>query len=173
MPVSASDIVFYYSGDGTPSGSLGGAITSNAVPSSGTNIIFDDVDASEASSGDTEYRCIYVKNTNATDTLYSAKVFISQSTTSADDEVYIALDSAGIGDGTTTGVATTIADESDSGGALTGLTFSHPTDYSTGLLIGDLGPGQCQAIWIKREVSAGAASIANNSYDITVQGQTA
>jgi hypothetical protein len=165
MPVSDTDIKYYYSGDGTPQGSLGGAITSNEVPGSGTNVIFDDVDASEAQAGDVEYRCIYVKNTHATDTLYSAKVFISQDTTSADDEVDIGLDPAG-----KNGTATSIADE---GTAPTGVTFSHPTDYDTGLSLGDLGPGEYYAIWIRRTVNANAASIANNSYQIKVQGQTA
>jgi|Deesub1362B_J571_1020462.scaffolds.fasta_scaffold00499_24 hypothetical protein len=170
MAVSDTDIKFYYSGDGTPQGSLGGAITSNEVPSSGTNVIFDDVSAEEAQSGDVEYRCIYVKNTNTTDTLYDARVFIAQDTLSADDEIDIGLDPAGVGDGTNTGVATSIADE---GEAPTGVTFSHPTDYASGLVIGDLGPGQCIAIWIRRTVNAGAAAIASNSFQIKVQGQTA
>ena len=126
--------------------------------------------ADEAQAGDVEYRCIYVKNTNATDTLFDARVFISQDTPSADDEIDIGLDPAGVGDGSTTGVATSIADE---GTAPAGVTFSHPTDYDSGLVIGDLAPNQCIAIWIRRTVNAGAASTPSNSFQITVQGQTA
>ncbi len=80
------------------------------------------------------------------------------------------MDPAGVGDGVNSGVATTIADE---GEAPAGVTFSHPTDYESGLVIGDLGPGQCQAIWIRRTVNAGAAATASNSFQIKVQGQTA
>ena len=165
MAVADTDIKFYYSGDGTAKGSLGGAITENEVPSSGTNIIFDNVDASEAESGDVEYRCIYIKNTHPSDTLYDARVFIAQDTVSEDDEIDIGLDSAG-----KNGTATSIADEST---APSGVTFSHPTTYDDGLQLGDLGPGEYYAIWIRRTVNAGASALANNNYMIKVQGQTA
>jgi hypothetical protein len=64
----AASIVFRLSGGAgntDPAASLGGVMSSTAV---GSNTLFDTVSAAEALSGDTEYRCYYVKNTNATDT---------------------------------------------------------------------------------------------------------
>ena len=171
MTITQSDIEFYLSGgsDNTdPNASLGGAISSTAVQDNTLNNVFDDVSGQESQDGDTEYRCIYVKNNHASDTWYNVVVWISQETP-ADDQIDIGLDPAGVGDGSTTGVATTIPDEST---APEGVTFSHPLDKASGLSIGDIPAGQCQAIWLKRIVPAGTSSYADNSFQITVEGET-
>lgn len=170
MPLSATDIKFYLSGGTSntdPNLSLGGVISSTEIVDNIDNNLFDDVTGDESASGDVEYRCIYIKNTHTTITLQNAVVYISQETP-GDDIIDIGLDPAGVGDGSTTGVATTIPDEST---APTGVTFSHPTTKATGLSIGDLAPGQCIAIWIKRTVPAGAAAKAGNSFQLSVEGE--
>ena len=60
----------------------------------------------------------------------------------------LGLDIAGVGDGVTTGVATTIATEDL---VPANVVFSVPTP-STGLVIGDLGSGEVHALWVKRVV---------------------
>lgn len=130
-------------------GSLPGSDQSDSVTIANiANETFDDVTKQESLNGRTEYRCLYIKNTHATEQLLQATIWI-QSNTSGDDTLYIGADPAGVGDGSTTGVATTIANEAT---APTGVTFSQPVSQGTGINLGDLDPGQCAAFWIKRVV---------------------
>jgi len=170
MPLSQTDIKFYLSGGAgntDPNASLGGAISGTEITDNVDNNLFDDVSGAESQAGDTEYRCFYVKNTHTSITLQNAVVWINIETP-AGDSLDIGLDPAGVGDGSTTGVATTIADEST---APTGVTFSHPITKATGLSIGNLGPGQCQAIWVKRNVPAGTGAYSLNSGTIRIEGE--
>lgn len=158
MAVVLKDIEYRYSGGAgnfTPDDSLGGVMSNDQVPTAILQKLFDDVSSSEASSGDTEYRCYYIYNDNDTDSCNTVRVYILEETPSADTVIDIGLDPAGVGNGVTTGVATTIANEST---APSGVTFSHPTDFAGGLDVGTLGPGQAQAIWVRRTVSASASS---------------
>jgi hypothetical protein len=157
MVVEAIDIEFRLSGGQSnfvPDDSLGGQISNDQISYSIIENLFDNVSSGEASSGDTEYRCYYIINTSDTDSADFA-VYIGVETPSADTQIDIGLDPAGVGDGISTGVATTIANEST---APAGVTFSHPTDVGSALSIGTLGPGDAQAIWVKRVVSSSAAS---------------
>ncbi|WP_456478124.1 hypothetical protein [Geoglobus ahangari] len=170
MPLSSTDIKFYLSGGSSntdPNLSLGGAISSTEITDAADNNLFDDVSGDEAANGSVEYRCFYVKNTHASITLQNAVIYISAETP-AGDQLDIGLDPAGVGDGTNTGVATTIADETT---APSGVTFSHPLDKSSGLAIGNLGPGQCIAVWVRRTVPAGTAAYAANSATFRVEGE--
>jgi len=108
------------------------------------NTLFDDVGAVEAFLGVTNYRCYYVRNRDATDTLFGVKAFIGLQPTPGGDTLALGLDPAGIN-----GTATTIVDELTAPG---GVTFSSPTSYAGGLLFGDLTPGDNHAIWMRRTV---------------------
>lgn len=171
MAVSATDIEYRLSGgaaNASPDASLGGVMSATPIADSTNDNLFDDVSQSESTSGDTEYRCFYITNKNATDTLSDCGVYISAQTPSADTSVEIGLDPAGVGDGAATGVATTIADEQT---APTGVTFSAaPVDAATALAVGNLGPGQAIAVWIKRAVTAGAAGFAADGCGVTLRG---
>jgi hypothetical protein len=113
------------------------------------NGLFDNISNAESLAGDTEYRCFYVKNTHGTDTLYDVTIYIG-SQTSGDDSIQIGLDLAGVGDGASTGVADTVADESTAPDPA--VTFSTAADVANGLSIGTLTAGQCCAVWQKRIV---------------------
>lgn len=118
------------------------------------NNIWDDVAKSEAVYGDTEYRCLYLYN-RYSDTLLDARVWVDQQP-SGNDELDLGLDPAGIGDGTSTGVAQTVGDEDT---APSNVTFSRPTDYSGGIQIGDLAPGEAIAVWLRRTVPSGTSTV--------------
>jgi len=170
MSVLAIDIEFRLSGGQTnfvPFNSLGGQISGDQIAAALIENLFDNVSDSEASSGDTEYRCYYVINTASVDTIADLRVYISEETASPDTVIDLGLDPAGIGDGISTGVATTIANEST---APAGVTFSHPTDFATGLVIGSLGPGDAQAIWVRRTVSSSAGSSPRDDVRISHEG---
>lgn len=166
MAISSSDIKFYYSGGSantSASLSLGGSISNTEITSSTLNNLFDDVSGDESAAGDVEYRCLFVKNTHSTLTWQTVKTWI-ESNTAGLDSVDIGLDAAS---GTP---AATIADEST---APSGVTFSAPTSKSGGLSIGNVSPGGCKAIWIRRTVPAGCGAYNNNAFIIKVEGDTA
>lgn len=113
------------------------------------NALFDDIGAVEAFLGVTNYRCYYVRNRDATDTLFGLKVFIGAQPAPGSDTLDVGLDPAGINGG-----AAVIVDELT---APAGVSFSQPSTYASGLLIGDLTPGDNAAIWIRRTVPPGSA----------------
>jgi len=166
MAVVSGDIKYYLSGGATGAGntdpavSLGGVITTTLV---GTNI-FDNVTSGEATAGDVEYRCIFVKNTNATDTLYSAKAWIVTNTPSGDTEVKIAL--AGEGVSATTEI---VANE---GAAPVGESFAVCATEGAGLSLGNLVASAYYGIWIQRTVTLGASAYSNDGFTLRVKGDT-
>ncbi|NOQ30254.1 MAG: hypothetical protein GQ570_03930 [Helicobacteraceae bacterium] len=115
-----------------------------------TNGTFDDISSSESFNGDTEYRGFYIKNTHGIDTAFGVKIWIDSQPVGA-DSLAIGVDPAGVGDGSTGGVAVTIANE---GVAPSGVTFTTPGSQGAGILIGDLLPGQCAAYWQRRVIPA-------------------
>ncbi len=115
------------------------------------NNLFDDISKLESYNGDTEYRCVYVLNTHPTDPFIGVKVYIATQPPGA-DELDIGLGAAAIGDGFTTGVEATVANENT---APAGVTFSRPATLGAALSIGVLNAGQCKPLWWKRTVPAG------------------
>lgn len=114
------------------------------------NETFDDIAKQDALDGDTEHRCVYVKNTHATDEMLNVTIW-RESNASGADSLRIGADPAGVGNGSTTGVATTIGDEDTAPG---GVTFSAPTTQGTGINLGTLAAGESAAFWIERTVPA-------------------
>lgn len=162
MPIITTDIVYRLSGgaaNADPLLSLGGARSSAA--SSAT--IFDDVTSAEALAGDTEYRLVYVHNAHATLSYLTAAIWIQTQTPSASTDVAIGLAAAGLN-----GVETAVANENT---APAGVTFSAPSTFGAGLALGTLAPGQHFGVWVKRTVTAGAASAADG-FTLRVQGDS-
>lgn len=112
-----------------------------------TNRAFDNISATESLNGDTEYRCFYVKNTHASQTAYDVRLWIKSQPTGS-DTLAIALDPNGKG----VSARGPLADESDSTNVLAGITFTQPNTYAGALVIGNLGPGEYYAFWVKRVV---------------------
>lgn len=88
MTVKASLIKFLQCTVWTEGATHGGAIGAVEITSGNINNIFDDVLDIERVAGDTDYRKIYVKNTNA-ETWAAVKAWISQFTESEDDEISV------------------------------------------------------------------------------------
>jgi hypothetical protein len=156
----AVDIKYYLSGGSgntDPAASLGGVRSTTTVTGS---TIFDKVESAEASAGDTEYRCVYIRNDGA-DTALDAKVFIHANTPSASTTIAIAL--AGEGKG---GTAETVGNENT---APSGESFSSsPTDYASGLALGSLAQNEFFPTWIRRTVTAGAANTPSDTFTLRV-----
>jgi len=167
MPIQSSDIEFYLSGgaaNADPNASLGGAISANAV-GAGLHNLFDIVSSAEAAAGDAEYRCFYVKNNHGSLTLQNAVVFVQSETGGSNVDELIGLGTSAIN-----GTEQTVADEDI---APAGVSFSQANGSGNALAIGDLAPGEHKAIWIRRDVTAGAPAQNNLTSTIRVQGDTA
>lgn len=170
MAAVASDFTFYLSGgdvNNDPDASLGGVRSDRDITTAIIANLFDNVDNGEASSGDTEYRCFYVRNNNPTDSIFNVVVWVDSQTSSADSSIEIGLDAAAVGDGKSTGVATTITAEGNAPGS---VSFSAPSTPGTGLSIGTIAAGNCKAVWVKRIINASASQDVRDTCTIGVEG---
>lgn len=162
MAILSTDIIYRLSGgaaNSDPNASLGGVKSSTAMPTS----VFDDVSSAEASAGDIEYRCIYIHNNHGSLTLQAPKIFIQANTPSATTTVAIGLGTSAQG-----GTEQTVADEST---APSGVSFSEPEDFASGIALGDIPPAGHRAVWIRRTITAGTAA-ANDGFTLRVTGDT-
>lgn len=168
MSIVSADIKYRLSGgagNADPNGSLGGVKSATAVTDNADNNLFDDVTGAEHAAGDVEYRCIYIHNGHATLTLLSAVVWIQSDTSGAESDISIAVGTAAID-----GVEQTIANE---GAAPAGVAWSDAAvSRATGLALGDLGPGQHKAVWIRRTIAAGSTPQAADTCIVQAGGDT-
>lgn len=164
MPIVASDIHKRLSGGASntdPALSIGGIKSSTSIVDASLHNLFDIVSSAEASSGDIEYRCLYVHNAHASLTALTTKVWIQTNTPSTGSTVEIGLGAAAVN-----ATETAVANEST---APASVTFSATAiDLATGLLIGDIPFGQHKAVWVKRIISAAAAAYTTDSVLIRV-----
>lgn len=168
--MDASDIEKRYSGglsNPTADDSIGGKMSSVEIANAVLQNLFDNVSSAERATGTVEYRCFYFVNTHITESLDNAVVWIEAQTPSSDTSISIGLDPAGVGDGDTTGEATTIADETD---PPSGVSFSEPATSGAGLSVGDLDPGDAIAVWVRRTVDSSAAAVSNDPFIISITG---
>jgi hypothetical protein len=163
MSIIATDLKMYLSGgaaNADPALALGGAISTTLM---GTNL-FDSVSSGEASAGDTEYRGIYIKNTHATLSLTTAKIWIQSNTPSADSAITIAPCDEGA-----SASMETIGTENT---APTGPTFVTAVDEANAISLGTLAAGAYYGIWVKRVIGASAEAYANDTFTLRVKGDT-
>lgn len=163
--VDPANLNWYLSGgaeNSSAAASLGGVISSTEVTA---DALFDDVTGDQASSGHTDYRCIYIKNEDA-DTLSTSKLWIQTNTASADTAITIGLDLAGV-----SATADTIADETTAPDPA--VTFSTAVDKANGLAVGNLAQNAYYGIWIKRVVGSSAAAVTGDTFTLKIEGDSA
>jgi hypothetical protein len=179
MPITSSDIKIRLS---TTSGSAGNTTAQANVNNSlgkymsttdfvdaTDNNIFDDISGDENAAGTVDYRCLFVFNNHGSLTLQGTKLWVP-SEVAGGASVAIGLDTtAASAAGSASAQALTIANETT---APVGVTFSTPTTKSAGLTLGDLGPGQCRAFWIRRTANNTGALNADGC-SFTAEGDTA
>lgn len=158
MPIISTEIKYYKTTNG-----LGGAITGTEATDA-LNDIFDLVSSAESSAGSTEYRCIYVKNTNGILTLTNAIAYLVSNTPLTSTNLFIGLGTSVIG-----GVEQVIANETT---APIGITFTDLIGVGNALAIGSIPAGSHKAIWLQRVVDAGASASASDGVEINVSGET-
>jgi hypothetical protein len=144
--------------------SLGGAKSSVAAPTT-VDSLFDAVSAAQAVAGLVEYRCVYIHNSNASSVMTNLVAWISANTPLAGTTVDI-----GVGTAAINGTEQTVANEAT---APTGVTFSAPASAAAGIALGSIPAGQHIALWIRRTVTAGSGSSANDTFSVGYQCETA
>lgn len=170
MAILDSEIQYRLSGGAgntDPNASLGGVMSSTAWAGGTLHDLFDVVTGDENAASDVEYRCVYIRNANATLTWSLIKVWFTAVTAGGAD-LAIGLDPAGVGNGSSTGVATTVANENT---APAGVTFSAPTTKATGLAPASVPAGSGFALWVRRSATNSAAAN-NDGGTLQAQGDT-
>lgn len=165
MVIMETDIEYRFSGgvsNSVNTASLGGTISSVAVPANMSEGLFDNVNEDESTAGDMEYRCIYVRNGHATLTWMNVRLWITMNTPSNDDTIAVGLDPAALNAN-----AASVANENT---APTGVTFTSPVDKATGLSLGNIPPGGRRAVWFRRTVNANAGAVNANGFTIRTEG---
>lgn len=141
-----------------------GGVKSSSVVSSAVDGLFDTVTAAQAAAGLVEYRCIYIHNANATDTMTNLRAWISQQTPLAGTVLAI-----GVGAAAVNATETAVANETT---APAGVTFSEPASAAAGLAMGSIPPGQHRALWLRRTVTAGSGASANDNAELSLDCET-
>jgi hypothetical protein len=179
--IVSSDIVWSYSvktgsaGNSTASSaanSLGKYISTSAWAGGSPNDLFDDITGAENAASTVDYRCVFIKNTNANNDYQNAVVYIS-SEVAGGASIAIAIDNtAASAVGSASAQADQIATETT---APTGAgSFSSPTTAGTGLSLGTLakvGGNSCRAIWVRR-TAANSAALSSDGVTLAVSGDT-
>jgi hypothetical protein len=179
MAITATDILFKLSiltgtagnqnAQADPNASLGKYISTTQITDATDNNLFDDISGDENAASDVEYRCFFVHNNHATLTWTTVVAWLSAEV-SGGASVAISIDTtAASAIGSATAQAKQVADEST---APATQTFSSPTTKAAGLAIGDLAPGQCRAIWVRR-TAANTAALNADGVTIRCEGDTA
>lgn len=138
-----------------PDASLGGVQSTTELSATAMNSLFDNVDSTEASSGDTEYRALDIYNSGDA-TATSVEIYMSTETSSTDSSVDMGPDSG----------TQTIANESTAPSA-PAITFAHYNTASK-LSVSDIASSGSQRIWFKRIVTASAGNDSNDQGTIKI-----
>jgi hypothetical protein len=168
MAIVQAELKMYLTGgaaNSDPNASLGGAVSSVEVVDNTLNDLWDDITGDQASAGETSYRCIAVKNTNASLTLLNSKFWI-QSNTTGGDSIKVGLDLAGLNATPDTTTPETTAPSP-------AVTFVTAVDKANGLNVGNVPNGQYYGIWIERTVPASTPVFDNSTYILKWEGDTA
>jgi hypothetical protein len=177
MPVAAGDVRLKYStkvgaagnaNAGNAAGSLGKYISTTEITSAVANNLFDDVSASENAASDVEYRCFFLHNAHATSTFENVKMWI-QSEVAGGTSFAIGVDPAAASAiGAAPAQAAEVANENV---APVGVVFSSPVDQTSGINIGNIPPGQCRAVWVRR-TAANTVAVSGDGGTFRVFGES-
>lgn len=135
-------LAFYFSGGGSATSVLGGAISSAALTET-RGIILPDVAQADATAGITHYASIYIKNTGGS-TIANVGVYLSSVVSAAN--LYIAK---GIAANQSIASATTAPADA--------LVFTKPLFSYSPLALGSLAAGASQQLWIKRVIAVNSS----------------
>ena len=147
-----------------PDASLGGIMSSEGVSATALNNIFDDVDPTEAETGDTEYRFIDIYNSGDA-AATSVEIYISSQTSSADTSLELGQDATN-NPHVSGADLETLTNESTAPASPVIVFGEHPVGSK--LSLSDIPAGQAARICLKRIVSAAATNTSNDTATLAV-----
>ncbi len=156
------------SGAGTASSSLGKYISTTTIPDATLNALYDDVSGAENAASTVDYRCAFVHNSNASNPLENAVVYLSAEVAGGTAIAVGADTTAASAIGASSAQGLQVANETT---APSGVSFSSPTTVGAGVSLGTIPAGQCKAVWIRRTASNSAA-LSADGVSLTVNGDT-
>lgn len=152
----------------TPNASLGKYISTTQLTDNALHNLFDIIDGNENAASTVDYRCLFIHNSHATLSWTNIRVYLL-SEVAGGASLAIGVDTtAASAIGSAGAQAVTIATEIT---APTGAVFTAPTTLASAVNIGDLAPGQCRAIWIRRTAS-NSAPLTNDGATLRMTGDT-
>jgi hypothetical protein len=153
---------------GTAATSLGDQISTTQWTGGALNDLFDDISGDENAASEAEYRCIFIHNSNANNIYENCVVWIS-SEVGGGANVAIGVDTTvASAIGSASAQALTVANEDTAPG---GVTFTSPTTKATGIVMGNIGTGQCRAFWIRR-TATNSAALSADGVTLSIAGDT-
>lgn len=179
MPIASTDVLFKYSTTAGAAGnttagsagtSLGKYISTTPIQDATLDNLFPDITGDENAASNVDYQAFFVHNNHATLTLQNTVVWLASEVAGGANTAIATDNIAASAVGASTAQAATIATKNT---APTGTSaFSAPTTKATGLSLGNIGPGQVKAIWVRRTATNSAAQN-NDGVTIRVEGDTA
>lgn len=176
MAITASDIKFRFSGGSantTASACLGGFMSLGASIADNTaNNMWDNITGAQASQGDTNYRCFFIRMSHATLNWTGINNWVSQTTTSGDDKIYFGFDTM---PSVKVGKSYWVQSVADETTAPANVSFVNSSTKATGVswVGAQLEPISAVAIWAKRVVTAGANAVTSNYWGFKIEGDSA
>lgn len=150
----------------TPAQSLGGFLSISDVANASLNNLFRTITRQEAQVGITLYRCVFIVNTNPTDTWSAVEAWIVSDDPFGGDYA-IGVDPTGVvARDSALAQAVSIANGTT---PPAGVTFSTP-DTNSRLAIGDIGPDECAALWVRYTVAADPGAAVADEVTIMAAG---
>ena len=166
MVLTGDDLELRLSGDtnnADPTLSIGGAISDTAVSGTLLHNIFDKIIGDESADGDTEYRILYVRNSQTgspNNTAENVRVYV--------DPNY--LDFINIGISQAKGVVAPALTDEESVPASVSFDLLDARDNSLGL--GDLDRDEWRAIYLRRIITPGASAQDNASFTVNIDADS-
>jgi hypothetical protein len=178
MPIANTDLRLRYStltdggGNVNPQAnvnlSLGRFLSITDYINGTKNNLFDDVTGDENAAGSRDYRCLFVANMHPTITWLAVKFWLPTEVAGGAN-ITIGVDpTAASPVGSPAAQALTLPNEFT---APVGVAFSNPGTKAAGLNLGDLGPGQCRAIWFQR-TATNSGALNDDGVNFSVEGDT-
>lgn len=186
--IVASDILLKLSAPGASSGntvsgtsgnSWGNYISTTQISSTPLDNLFTDITGAENTALQVDYACIFIhNNTSSGNSALNAVAWLPQSQyISGGATIQLAGDTyAATAIGTTNQQAVKITSSTNAPAGVTGWVSPTPTtpaspSYTNGIQLGNIQPGYCIAVWIKR-TATNSAPVNNDGFGIQINLDT-
>jgi len=151
---------------GSPVASLGKYMSTTAW-TGGLHSLFALMSAADNAGSVAQYLCVFTTNLHGTLTKTDTRVYCDGDPAGGASFAF-GLDPAGpVPIGSSSAQAAEVANINT---APAGVTFSTPTTYAGGLDVGDIPPGYCQGVWVRR-TGANTAAVSSPGEEVTMHAK--